>query len=109
VPSVDAASRAYIVKIDLPAVANVRSGVFGRVRFPMGVRKVVALPPRALVESGQLQSVFVIEDGIARLRLVTIGERLQNAVEVLSGLSEGENLVSPVPSGLADGAGVEVR
>jgi len=40
---------------------------------------------------------------------VTAGERGKAAIEVLSGLSEGEKLVSPVPSGLADGVRVEVR
>lgn len=109
VPSVDAASRAYIVKIDLPAVPNLRSGMFGRARFPLGARKVVAIPPQAMMERGQLQSVFVMEDGFARTRLVTIGERGRTAIEVLSGLSEGEKLVSPVPAGLSDGARVEVR
>jgi RND family efflux transporter MFP subunit len=109
VPAVDAASRAYIVKIDLPVVPNVRSGMFGRAWFPMGARKVVTIPPQAMVERGQLQSVFVIENGEARTRLVTTGERGQTSVEVLSGLSEGEKLVSPVPSGLTDGARVEVR
>ena len=62
-----------------------------------------------MVERGQLQSVFVMEDGVARTRLVTTGEREQGAVEVLSGLSEGEKVVSPVPAGLTDGARVEVR
>ncbi|MDR3699850.1 MAG: efflux RND transporter periplasmic adaptor subunit [Candidatus Sulfopaludibacter sp.] len=109
VPSVDSASRAYIVKIDLPVVPNLRSGVFGRAGFAMGARKVLSIPPAAVVERGQLQSVFVMEDGTVRTRLVTIGERRQTAVEVLSGLSEGEKLVSPVPAGLADGARVEVR
>lgn len=109
VPAVDAASRAYIVKIDLPVVPNLRSGMFGRAWFSMGARKVVTIPPQAMVERGQLQSVFAIEDGFARTRLVTAGERGQAAIEVLSGLSEGEKLVSPVPSGLADGARVEVR
>ena len=37
VPAVDAASRAYIVKIDLPAVPNLRSGMFGRAMFPTGL------------------------------------------------------------------------
>jgi hypothetical protein len=32
-----------------------------------------------------------------------------NGVEVLSGLSDCERLVSPVPAGLTDGARVEVR
>jgi RND family efflux transporter MFP subunit len=109
VPSVDAASRAYIVKIDLPSVPNLRSGMFGRALFPLGTRQVVTAPPAALVEHGQLQSVFAIEDGCARSRLVTTGERRPAAVEVLSGLSEGETLVSPVPAGLTDGARVEVR
>jgi membrane fusion protein, multidrug efflux system len=109
VPSVDAASHAYIVKIDLPTVANLRSGMFGRARFALGAHKVMAIPPQAMVERGQLQSVFVVEDGCARTRLVTIGERGHTFIEVLSGLSEGEKLVSPVPASLSDGARVEVR
>jgi hypothetical protein len=109
VPAVDVASRSYIVKIDLPAMPNLRSGMFGRAWFPMGTRKVLTIPPAAMVEHGQLQSVFVIEGGFAHTRLVTTGERAHAAIEVLSGLSEGEKLVSPVPSGLADGAWVEVR
>lgn len=109
VPAVDSASRAYTVKIDLPALPNVRSGVFGRARFPMGARKVLTVPALAVVERGQLQSVFVIEDGFARSRLVTTGKREPTFVEVLSGLSEGEKVVSPIAAGLADGARVEVR
>lgn len=109
VPSVDAASRAYIVKLDLAAMPNLRSGMFGRAYFPMAARKVVTVPAQALIERGQLQSVFVMEDSVARTRLVTTGKRGPNAVEVLSGLSEGEKVVSPVPATLADGARVEVR
>ena len=109
VPAVDAASRAYTVKIDLPALTNLRSGMFGRAWFPMASRKVVTVPASAVVERGQLQSVFVVEDGTARNRLVTTGKRQQDSVEVLSGLGEGERVVSPIAAGLADGDRVEVR
>jgi membrane fusion protein, multidrug efflux system len=109
VPAVDASSRAYTVKIDLPALPNVRSGMFGRAWFPMGSRKVLTVPPAAVVERGQLESVFVIDDGVARNRLITTGKREPNALEVLSGLSEKEKVVSPIPSGLADGVPVEAR
>ena len=108
VPQVDAASRAYTVKIDLPALPNLRSGMFGRAWFPMGSCTVVAAPASAIVERGQLQSVFVIEDGVARNRLITTGKRQQDAVEVLSGLTAGEKLVSRIVPGLTDGARVEV-
>lgn len=109
VPAVDAASRAYTVKIDLPALANLRSGMFGRASFPMGARPVLAVPAAAVVARGQLQSVFVIEDGCARNRLITTGRRGDSVLEVLSGLTESEKVVSPAAPGLADGARVEVR
>ena len=101
VPSVDAASRTYIVKVDLPATPQLRTGMFGRAIFPLGVQKVVAVPLAALAERGQLQSVFVVEDGVAHTRLVTTGRRAGDAVEVLSGLNAGEKVVLPVPAGLA--------
>jgi RND family efflux transporter MFP subunit len=109
VPSVDAASRTYIVKLDLTATPQLRTGMFGRAIFPLGMQKVVALPTAALAERGQLQSVFVVEDGVAHTRLVTTGRRSGGSAEVLSGLNAGEKVVLPVPAGLRDGAKVEVR
>jgi RND family efflux transporter MFP subunit len=109
VPSVDSASRSYIVKLDLPATPQLRTGMFGRAIFPLGMQKVVAVPLAALMERGQLQSVFVVEDGVAHTRLVTTGRRTKDAVEVLSGLTAGEKVVLPLPVGLQDGARVEVR
>ena len=109
VPSVDSASRTYTVKLDLPAMPNLRTGMFGRAIFPLGVQKVVAVPLAALMERGQLQSVYVVEDGVAHTRLITTGRRNSDAVEVLSGLNAGEKVVLPVPVGLQDGVRVEVR
>ncbi len=109
VPSVDAASRTYIVKLDLPATPQLRTGMFGRAIFPLGTQKIVSIPQGALTERGQLQSVFVVEDGVARTRLVTTGRRTGGGVEVLSGLTAGEKVVLPVPAGLQDGGRVEVR
>ena len=109
VPSVDSTSRTYIVKLDLPATPQLRTGMFGRAIFPLGMEKVVAIPVAALMDRGQLQSVFVVEDGVAHTRLVTTGRHTKDGVEVLSGLNAGEKLVVPLPQGLQDGARVEVR
>lgn len=124
VPAVDAASRAYTVKIDLPSGADLRSGIFGRARFEAGSRQVLAIPFGAVAERGQLQSVFVADNGTARTRLITLGDKRQHQVEVdqvevdqmevdqvevLSGLSAGEQVIFPVPAGIADGARIEVR
>jgi RND family efflux transporter MFP subunit len=109
VPAVDAASRAYTVKIDLPVLTALRSGVFGRARFQLASRSLLAIPAGAVIERGQLQSVLVADSGVARTRLITVGQKLKDRVEVLSGLSAGERVIFPVPQDLADGASVEVR
>jgi RND family efflux transporter MFP subunit len=106
VPAVDSKSHAYIVKIDLPGVAQLRSGMFGRVRFPLGPRDVLAIPHAAVIERGQLQSIFVAENGTAIMRLVTLGDREGDGVEVLSGLNPGELVIVPIPAGLHDGVAI---
>jgi RND family efflux transporter MFP subunit len=109
VPTIDAASRSFTVKIDLPAIAQLRSGLFGRARFAFGTRQVLAVPAAAVTERGQLASVFVADAGRARSRFVTLGQRAGDSVEILSGLNPGEQVVFPVPPSLADGAPLEVR
>jgi RND family efflux transporter MFP subunit len=109
VPAVDAASRTNIVKIDLPALAELRSGMFGRALFTLGKRRLLTVPAAAVREQGQLRSVFVADGGYARARLATFGETVQGRREVLSGLTEGEKIVFPAPPGLVDGARVEDR
>ena len=109
VPAVDAASRAYTVKIDLPVVAQLHSGMFGRAVFATGARNVLAVPAAAVIERGQLQSVAVADGGYVHTRLVTVGQKSGDRVEVLTGLSTGERVICPLPAGLADGARVEER
>ncbi|GAC1652656.1 MAG: efflux RND transporter periplasmic adaptor subunit [Acidobacteriaceae bacterium] len=109
VPAVDAASRSYLVKVDLPTLPAIRSGVFGRAAFRIGSRPVLTIPMRAVSQRGQLQSVMVAENGIAHTRLITEGQKANDRTEVLSGLTAGERVISPVPQGLSDGARVEVR
>jgi len=54
VPALDAGSHSFTVKINLPAVAGLRSGVFGRALFEFGERETLAVPITALVHDGQV-------------------------------------------------------
>ncbi|HEV2687447.1 MAG TPA: efflux RND transporter periplasmic adaptor subunit [Bryobacteraceae bacterium] len=109
VPSVDPASRAFTVKIDLPPVPHLRSGVYGRAQFSRGTRQIVAVPASAVAEQGQVQTVMVVEDAFARTRIVTTGQKQNDLVEILSGLNPGEHVALSRPAGLVDGARVEAR
>jgi RND family efflux transporter MFP subunit len=109
VPAVDAQSRAFLVKAALPAAPNLQSGLYGRLLIERSHRQSVVVPVEAIRERGELQSVFVAENGIARTRMLTVGSRRNGNAEVLSGLEAGERVVHPVPANLADGMKVEVR
>lgn len=108
VPSVDPISRAGTVKIDIPST-GVRSGMFGRARFPEAPRQALLIPLAAIRTQGSLQSVFVLAEGAARSRLITLGERHGENVEVLSGITENDRLVHPLPPTLEDGTRAEAR
>lgn len=108
-PVVDATSRSYTVKIDLPSMPKLRPGLFGRASFESRPQKIIAIPAAAVSRNGQLESVFVVEEGIVALRLITAGRDWNGQAEILSGLHPGDQLIYPVPAGLREGTRVEVR
>lgn len=109
VPAADPATRSYIVKIGLLSVdgAQLRSGLYGKARFIIGQRNVLAIPQTAVTQQGQLVGVFVVDQlGLARLRLVKTGRVVGDRVEVLSGLNEGEEIIGEGVTSLRDGVRV---
>ncbi len=108
-PSADAASRTFLVKLDLPSGSELRAGQFGRVQIPVSETRVLRAPASAVVQRGQMELVFVVVNKHAQLRLVKTGRRFDNEVELLSGVSAGEEVVTEGAASLADGQPVQVR
>ncbi len=100
------AAHTVVAKVALPSAAPVRSGMFARVMFAGATRRALAVPADALVQRGQLDAVFVVEDGRARYRVIEAGQRAADMVEVRAGLLRGEKVVRAVPAALVDGAPV---
>jgi RND family efflux transporter MFP subunit len=95
VPAADPGSRSFLVKIELPKDAHLRSGLFGRAQFPRGQRSALLVPRAAVVERGQVQGVYVLDsEQIAGLHYVTLGRTAGQHVEVLSGLEGGEKIIA---------------
>jgi RND family efflux transporter MFP subunit len=109
-PSADTRSRSFLVKIDLPRTAPVHAGMFARAGFPVGEEQVILIPPAAVLYQGHLTGIFLLDDeNIARFRLIRTGRKLDEGVEILSGLTTGMRFVSDPPPTLVDGTPVEVR
>ena len=110
VPTADPASRSFLVKIDLPIEAHLRSGLFGRARFSRGTRTALTIPRSAVVERVQIQAVYVLDAAnIAILRYVTTGNALGQQVEVLSGLEGGERVAAAPGDRQLAGKHIEAR
>jgi multidrug efflux pump subunit AcrA (membrane-fusion protein) len=100
----DAGSQTLKVKIDLPHAPAIRSGFFGRAWFVRGERRGLMVARADLIERGQLTFVYAVDaQGIARLRMVTLGRRSGEAVEILSGLSEHDRIVAEPANRELDG------
>ena len=108
-PVADPASRTFNVKLDLPANAGLRAGQFARVTIPVGETRALRLPLSAVVQRGQMELVFVAENRHAQLRLVKTGKRIGNAVELVSGVTVGEQVVVEGASRLRDGQPIEAK
>ena len=110
VPAADAASRTFLVKIELPTDTRLRSGLFGRAQFSRGERQALLIPRSAVVERGQLQGIYVLDQNqIANLRYLTLGKPSGAEVEVMAGLQSGERIVAKPGAVDLNGKRIEVQ
>jgi RND family efflux transporter MFP subunit len=74
---------------------SLRPGLYGTAEFEVAPRRVLTVPRDAVVDTGLEQHVFVATGpGGFAPRKVELGARLEDKVEVLEGLQEGEEIVS---------------
>lgn len=101
----------------VPVVAEVaspppelRPGAFAEVSVPVGgAGDAPVIPETAIRPSDKGFLSFVVEDGKAKMRVLTLGMRTQDGlVEVRAGLKPGESLVVRGSEALSDGASVRL-
>lgn len=110
VPAADPGSRSFLVKVELPVDARLRSGLFGHAEFTRGQRESMLVPRSAIVDRGQLQGVFVLDQNqVAALRYVTVGKPVKDQIEVLAGLQPGDRLVAQPGNLQLDGKQIEAQ
>lgn len=92
-PAIDPAVRKFHIKVEL-AGQGLKSGLYAKMRLPVGTKESMLLPRAAVVEKGQLTGVYVVDgNGVMTYRLVRVGKDYGDRVEILSGLSNGERVV----------------
>ena len=110
-PSVDPRTRTLLIEASFPNKDGIlKPGFFakGRVVTKIG-DKAVFVPEEAIVAFAGIKKVFIIESGAASERIIKIGERLDNMVEVTEGVKEGEVIATSALNKLSIGIKVEVK
>jgi len=108
-PAADTASRTALIKIRLNNTIGLQPGQYARVALPgtAGVNTFL-VPEAALSRFGQMERLFVVQNGTAHLRLVRSGEHREGQVEILAGLNGGEQVVVQGTERLVDGQSVQI-
>lgn len=95
---------------DEQQLQELRSGMFAQVEISKGEEKKIMVPQHIIVNRGQLTGVWTVsESNTALLRWVRLGKSTSNQVEVLSGLSEGDQLILKSNARLHDGMLLEIK
>lgn len=105
-------NRSISCRFDLQADERLRVGMSAEVDVIVATREnVLWVPPNAVMGRGIDRAVYVVDaQNIARRRPITIGVSTWEAIEVTSGLSEAERVITTLSSAdLADGALVRPR
>jgi membrane fusion protein (multidrug efflux system) len=104
----DPTTRSVTVRAAVPNPDGVlKPGMFLTVRLRQDTERVVMIPEHALVPEEGRQFVFVVEDGRALKREVSIGRRKPGRVEIVRGLAAGERVIVEGTQKVRDGGAVQ--
>jgi RND family efflux transporter MFP subunit len=110
-PTVDTATRTFSVEVQINNTdERILPGMFARVEINLGNKDNVVVPDRAIVKqtgSGN-KYVYVYNNGTVSYHKVELGQRLDDAYELLSGINDGDTVVIAGQTKLADGVKAEI-
>lgn len=95
-PTVDPKTRTTSITLRIPnPKGELSPGMFARVSLSTAAREdAVLVPPASVVANGEQQFVFVVQGDEAVRKPVQLGLRTPEAVEIVSGLNPGEQIVT---------------
>jgi HlyD family secretion protein len=110
-PAADASSRTFGVRVRIANTNGaLRPGMFARGVIAVGVRhNVLQIPEGAIITAASGPMVFVVRDGRATRRPVTLGEHHDGMIDVAAGLADGDQVVVAGQDALADNQPVTIR
>ena len=110
-PLVEPGQRTFRIKIVIPNTdRKLTAGMFARVSIALNRKEnVLVIPGNEILERPDGHFIFVVKDGTAEQRQVTLGDREENRAEIKDGLKEGELVVTEGSNRLQNGYTVDIQ
>ena len=98
------------IEIANNAANDLKAGMYGTAEFASNQQKqsLMIVPRNAFVGSVSSNQIFVVEDGVAKMKTVVAGRILGDKVEIINGLSDGEIVIITGQINLQDGSKVDI-
>lgn len=101
------------IQVSNSAGNELKAGMYGTAIFSQSDDEITSkpalvVPRQAFVGGLNSNQIFVVKDSIAKLTTITSGRNFGDKIEVLSGLKDGETVVTSGQINLADGAKVSI-
>jgi membrane fusion protein (multidrug efflux system) len=109
-PTIDARTATFKLTVELQdAGGELKPGMFARVGVIFEQRSnVLSIPSAALLENSREPTVFVVDNGVAAPRRVSLGLTHDGRVEILNGLRDDDQVVISGQNSLQPGLGVRI-
>ena len=104
-PVLDPATRTAPIEIEIPNPDfRLKPGMYARVGDHHGTKKdALVVPSNAVVDLGGRRGVFQHQNGTAVFRTVQVGTESRTLIEILGGLTEGDQVITTGARRLRDG------
>lgn len=107
------ASLNFPVEIEVPNNNKLKAGMYGTAVFSSSTdatatKALAVIPATAFVNGVSSNTVFVVNNGVAKLTKVVSGRVVGDYVEILSGLPQGAEVVTSGQINLSDGEKVRI-
>ena len=107
-PAIAEGTRTLPIEAEVPNTdGHLRPGTFAKAEIVTDENQGLMVPQSALVVFAGVEKVLVVKDGKAKEQRVRTGARVNDRVEILDGVADGDTVIV-APGGLADGSLVSI-
>ena len=106
---VDSATRSIALRGEIPNDDRaLTGGMFLQVELVLAERQQMAIPEQVLTVEGDRHLVLVARDGVAQQAEIAVGQQIDGLIEVVSGLSQDEQIIVTNLHRVAPGMEIDV-